>query len=545
MQRATQLIERAGELYRVTNQADLPLTLTGVWGTDQPKLTAVGDQALRSRLAAADGGSIIGVGQSTLDIELSATVSAESLGAFPNGSNVSSILQAALNAGKVVRLAPGKVYVATGLQSVPGSGIVCLGGWAKLRDVDGTNTVTLKVTTPGFLLEGVEMDGGNMGPYKYFSSMPGTRKGLVIGSPFGTGTQLQDVSIKRVRAYGYDLAGIEGAETVIGFSFGKRVVFEDVNVHHCYVNWWLKAGFEYCTGTNCYGYEGFVGILVEGGNNKFVASSFEENFQNCQLVNGYNNAHGGFIGCSFNHAADGGLGLIANGVTNGHVFLGCFFWYSPITLSDSSGIRITQSQIANSKVTIAGGGLNNIDDNFTPVGLEKVFSGNVFTTFRRNQVSYNTSSLAAIYGDLSMRSVQSSSLTYPIAFTNTIGAGIPLTFELKKWMGEDASFLEQFGGAYLPKTGIYQIDVSLRFTTLTAGERPVLTLQVLNSDGNPHSDYIDSREFSAGQADCSLSISKRIMLPANYYLKIQLKTKTATGITIPSGGILMSIYSVD
>lgn len=59
--RATQLIERNGELYRATNLADLPLTLTGTWTTDAPKLTAVGDLALRQDLLiATKGASLVG-----------------------------------------------------------------------------------------------------------------------------------------------------------------------------------------------------------------------------------------------------------------------------------------------------------------------------------------------------------------------------------------------------------------------------------------------------------------------------------------------------
>lgn len=51
VQRSTQLVERAGELYRVALQADLPLTLTGNWATDSPKLKAAGDSPLRQQLA--------------------------------------------------------------------------------------------------------------------------------------------------------------------------------------------------------------------------------------------------------------------------------------------------------------------------------------------------------------------------------------------------------------------------------------------------------------------------------------------------------------
>lgn len=51
VERQTQLVQRNGELYRVMNAADIPLTLTGTWATDAPKLQAVGDAALRQALA--------------------------------------------------------------------------------------------------------------------------------------------------------------------------------------------------------------------------------------------------------------------------------------------------------------------------------------------------------------------------------------------------------------------------------------------------------------------------------------------------------------
>ncbi|POG03462.1 hypothetical protein BGP82_19515 [Pseudomonas putida] len=51
VERQTQLVQRDGELYRVMNAADIPLTLTGTWVTDAPKLQAAGDAALRQALA--------------------------------------------------------------------------------------------------------------------------------------------------------------------------------------------------------------------------------------------------------------------------------------------------------------------------------------------------------------------------------------------------------------------------------------------------------------------------------------------------------------
>lgn len=51
VERQTQLVQRDGELYRVLDALDIPLTLTGDWGADAPKLQAVGDMALRQALA--------------------------------------------------------------------------------------------------------------------------------------------------------------------------------------------------------------------------------------------------------------------------------------------------------------------------------------------------------------------------------------------------------------------------------------------------------------------------------------------------------------
>ncbi|WP_371360105.1 hypothetical protein [Pseudomonas sp. KT_2_4] len=64
VQRPTQLIERNGELYRVALQSSLPLTLTGTWATDLPKLVAVGNYPLRRELTDLDdiskGASMLG-----------------------------------------------------------------------------------------------------------------------------------------------------------------------------------------------------------------------------------------------------------------------------------------------------------------------------------------------------------------------------------------------------------------------------------------------------------------------------------------------------
>jgi hypothetical protein len=72
VERQTQLVQRSGELYRVMNASDIPLTLTGTWATDAPKLQAVGDAALRQALAASGGSAMVGRGSGTVENALAA-----------------------------------------------------------------------------------------------------------------------------------------------------------------------------------------------------------------------------------------------------------------------------------------------------------------------------------------------------------------------------------------------------------------------------------------------------------------------------------------
>ena len=71
VQRQTQLVQRNGDLYRVINAADLPLTLSGTWATDSPKLLAVGDQALRQQLGEGFRQKIDGSFYQPNDVDLS------------------------------------------------------------------------------------------------------------------------------------------------------------------------------------------------------------------------------------------------------------------------------------------------------------------------------------------------------------------------------------------------------------------------------------------------------------------------------------------
>lgn len=123
VQRPTQLIERGGELYRVRLQSDLPLTLTGTFTTDSPKLVAVGNQALRDMLSAADGATRVGYGAGTVKTALDALTAAAPVspiqyGAVGNGTTNDNAAFVALEAavtGRTIDLL-GKTYL---VSSVP------------------------------------------------------------------------------------------------------------------------------------------------------------------------------------------------------------------------------------------------------------------------------------------------------------------------------------------------------------------------------------------------------------------------------------------
>lgn len=73
--RSTQLIDRAGSVYKVKQPASFPVNLTGTWATDQLLLIDVGDASLRMALAASTGTDLVGYGTRTLSEKLGEHIS--------------------------------------------------------------------------------------------------------------------------------------------------------------------------------------------------------------------------------------------------------------------------------------------------------------------------------------------------------------------------------------------------------------------------------------------------------------------------------------
>ncbi|MGY2429624.1 hypothetical protein [Pseudomonas tolaasii] len=75
--RPTQLIDRAGSVYKIKTPATFPFTLTGNFATDAPNMVDVSDAALRGALAATGGSAMIGTPRGTVESDILALKSAD------------------------------------------------------------------------------------------------------------------------------------------------------------------------------------------------------------------------------------------------------------------------------------------------------------------------------------------------------------------------------------------------------------------------------------------------------------------------------------
>lgn len=126
VQRQTQLVQRGGELYCVTDVLDIPLTLTGVWGTDSPKLKSVGDAALRQALASSDGAKLVGYRGYSLWDRLSQVVNIKDAPFSVSGNNTT------LDHANLVACL--EYAAAQGLPVVVPSGLYRFNNWIPLPD---------------------------------------------------------------------------------------------------------------------------------------------------------------------------------------------------------------------------------------------------------------------------------------------------------------------------------------------------------------------------------------------------------------------------
>lgn len=442
-------------------------------------------------------------------------------------------IQRVLNLGQTCLLRANKTYVVQNLVGVVNTGLICPGGRAIVQLAAGANKQALTIDVSNFTLKGVNFDGGDTTDFKSFPAATiGTRCGVVVGAVFGTGRNLKEVSISDCDFYGFDKAGIWGREVMSGATiFGKKSSIHNVSAYTCYYGIWYDQRYEYVCTTNSYAYECRTGFYVQGGNNSFAACQANWCYDNFMLEFGDNDAHGQAVGCSFNHAF-GGHNIFAKNVANGFSFVGCSMWFGNIEIFESYGIRITNSEIANLVVNIIGGGVNNVDDNYFVVAVSTAFSGNVFTTFRRNRDTYfaTTINQDVNYGDLWMVGKASSAIG--VLQTNTTAAEFPLTYGTKKWMGKDLAALQVGQRAVVQKTGMVKTYVSIVFTTAAAIQTVKMKLTKFDRTATTRLEELETAVYCPASTT-GLSIERSVEWAFEYgeQIMIELWTTSATGFT--------------
>ena len=458
-------------------------------------------------------------------------VSAEDFGATGNGTtDDTDALHAAMAASKAVVLAPGKTYVSSGLTAVQGSGLICTAGRATLKLVGGTTLISVPVQD--FTLRGVDLLGPSVTSYASSGATSGTNVGLSFNNASVKGCSVSDCDVS-----GFDFYGIYVGLTSSSSTYYKSVVFNNVNAYSNYISWCFDASGEYCDTVGCHGHNSYAGVKNIGGNNKFSACNFDSNYRNCWLDTGTNQQHGGFFGCSFNHAQGGGYGLYANGVVNGELFIGCFFWYGDIYLNNCNDVTIALGQIANVTVTVVGGGLNTIKDNGLFGTVTKAFSGFWQTVWKNNRSVYNESVQDNFYPDYIVDAVPSVSANW----ASTTGAQFTTFGSMSLYHRYGVADIgSTFSGqnGVIPQTGDYDFYFNVGFGAHTGAAAQLVTFTVNIYTDTTYATISKSHrityELPASATGRSAALRFTEWCKYGQGWKIYIKTSDANGIDVDS-----------
>lgn len=443
----------------------------------------------------------------------------------------SAAINAALAAHDNVFVPPG-TFVAANIALQEGNRFFGTKGSVLALKAGETNLIAL--TNSNTCIERLVLDGGNNGPWAVSTAVLGSRNGIHINNAAG----LERITLRDLEIKGFDLGGITGVSTVVGYQFGHRVTMDNINCHHNYVGIGCNPYFEYALMTNCYTYKNHIGIYCIGGNNKFIGCNSEENYINCDLQGGYNNTHGGFYACSFNHAAtgvSGALGLRASNVTNGMKFVGCMFWYGDINLNTCTGIDITDGQFgAGGTITVVGGGLNRFNNNYCPIIPTLALSGDAKLQFRGNRT--NNSGVTDIFEKYNEQFVEATTTSYADGsnFGSLTEVAVPFTWSVKKVYNQTAN-LEFSHQIFVFVPGSYQFNASLGFGAHTGAADQTVTLRakVYALDGSTVIRTYEATTFlKAGQAKATVKLSEQLHLEYGQSVKLFFLNTDAAGFDI-------------
>lgn len=180
------------------------------------------------------------------------------------------------------------------------------------------------------------------------------------------------------------------------FEYGVKIT--DNYVHDNYVGLETNIEGEYSSFIGNSFTRNQIGVYNASGNNLYTNNHLDKNRVGLVLQAGFNDSHGTFSSCTFNHNAL--YGVLANSITAGESFTGCQFWYGDIYLKDCKGINITGSIIGSSIVYLDGTGTaqNSIANNAFSNG--SFFMGAIPNTVRFGNFFINGTDSSSLNDEL-------------------------------------------------------------------------------------------------------------------------------------------------
>lgn len=478
----------------------------------------------------------------TVQAKFGETVSVKDFGAVGDGTaDDTAAITAALAAANNVILVAGDTYKISGITIPASHSLGCPNGRANITTTT-TSITAFTIATNDIQLYGVNINGGSPQSYQGGGTSAGSGYGITISGAAGA---VYNINISDVDVKWCNNTAINVGVTAATSSYGKSVSFVNVRAYENRTNWFFGSSAEYIESVNCHGTLGHYGIRQGGGNNKVVNSNFENNYYNCYLETATNQLHGGFYGCSFNHANY--RSLYATGVTLGHEFVGCKFWYGSIEIVNCYGIRICNGQMAsNSSVFIidgTSGGLNWIHDNMVYGTYTKTFtSPRVY--WARNQLVGDFA--ATTKEDFVPQYYARANLGSTGHYVNTGAPGSILNSitGTDAWLYGISNLTDTFSSYFFAfkNAGLYQVNgrLNIKAHTGAAEQKVTLTVRLVNASVVEQSKFVIEKTISATSTGDDIVFSDTFFSQSNWYLGFYINTTAVTnGVDTVSADIVV------
>lgn len=458
-------------------------------------------------------------------------------GAVGTPTDDTTAIAAAITAADAVNgvvLFPPGIYI-TDTLTIP-SGVTLLGYGATLRFKAGEAGNLLTIDGAADVrIEGLTLDGQDTTAYVGGTAV-GTRSGVYVNNS-------QRVVLSHCYIKGFDKHGVSIADTGHDTDYGNAVTIDCCELSTNWANFFFGTRAEYCKVVGCTATKGRYGIWIQSGNVYCSGSMFNYNVDGAYLLNGTNDAHGVFSGCSINHNT--AFALYADSIANGHSFVGCHFYYGDIYLKLCTGVQLIGGHIGCDGVDITtiycqGGGWNVIRDNFLagPVAISHGYSGSADKVeFINNRKLDGAATIDSKFSYPPLRVLMTGLTAATVTATATVVYDTATREELYgQTTAADTLYDSSNGIGLCPVNGMYAFTAIVKFDNAAAASTQVILW--LEADGVKLAYMVFTLEASAANEVRTLSATAFLVAGTTYRVRAEAG---GAGITLVSSESLFRI----